>query len=225
MGQLLSAPKPTSSIAGTVVGSPTATAGSQKIDLDIVALNDSLAIALLMTIDEKIPVFTKAGKGLAAALKQQAGCTIEVVVSAATLGIPVGQAVATALSHERQVVLQKTAKIHLQNTPYAEPLSSITTGTPQKLLLDPRHIDRVRGKKVAFVDDVISSGGSCAAALRLIRDAGGIVVGVGAILVEGSGWKEKIGAEDAKLVSFLGTIPLYRPPADAGGAWVADWEC
>ena len=146
-------------------------------------------------------------------------------MSAATLGIPVGQAVASALKHERQVVLQKTAKIHLQSTPYAEPLTSITTGTPQKLLLDPRHIDRVRGKRVVFVDDVISSGGSCAAALRLIRAAGGNVVGVGAILVEGSGWKVRIGEADAQLVRSLGTIPLYRPPEVAGGAWEADWEC
>ena len=222
MGQ---APSTPSALAGTVVGTHTATAGTQTIDLDIVALNDSLAIALLMTIDEKIGFIEKAGSELATALKKAATGRIDVVVSAATLGIPVGQAVASALKHERQVVLQKTAKIHLQSTPYAEPLTSITTGTPQKLLLDPRHIDRVRGKRVVFVDDVISSGGSCAAALRLIRAAGGNVVGVGAILVEGSGWKARIGEADAQLVRSLGTIPLYRPPEVAGGSWEADWEC
>ena len=30
---------------------------------------------------------------------------------------------------------------------------------------------------------------------------------------------------DAQLVRSLGTIPLYRPPEVAGGAWEADWEC
>ena len=126
---------PPSALAGTVVGTHTATAGTQTIDLDIVALNDSLAIALLMTIDEKIGFIEKAGSELATALKKAATGRIDVVVSAATLGIPVGQAVASALKHERQVVLQKTAKIHLQSTPYAEPLTSITTGTPQKMEL------------------------------------------------------------------------------------------
>ena len=117
--------------AGTVVGSYTATAGSQSVDLDLVALNESLAIALLMTIDERISFVNTAGAELAKKLAVSAGIatggTIDVVVSAATLGIQVGAAVAAGLGHDRQVVLQKTRKIHLRDA-LSEPLSSITTG-------------------------------------------------------------------------------------------------
>jgi adenine phosphoribosyltransferase len=119
-------------------------------------------------------------------------------------------------------VLQKTRKIHLRDA-LSEPLSSITTGAAQSLLLDRRAVPAIGGKNVVFVDDVISSGGSCAAALRLIRAAGGNIVGVGAILVEGAGWKTKLG-RDAERVSFLGTIPLFRPTGP-DGAWEPDWNC
>jgi adenine/guanine phosphoribosyltransferase-like PRPP-binding protein len=207
---------------GDVVGSYTVTAGSQSADLDLIALNDSLAIALLMTIDESISFVTTAGAELATRLAASVGA-IDVVVSAATLGIQVGMAVAVGLGLDRQVVLQKTKKLHLRDA-LSEPLSSITTGAAQDLLLDRRAIPFIRGKNVVFVDDVISSGSSCAAALRLIRAAGGNIVGVGAILVEGGEWKTRLGRDDAELVSFLGTIPLFRPTGP-DGAWEADWNC
>ena len=177
-----------------------------------------------MTIDEKISFIQVAGAELAQKLKV-AGGPIDMVCSAATLGIPVGQAVATTLGLDRQVVLQKTEKIHLQgDCSLSEPLSSITTGTPQKLRLDKRYLHLVAGKRVVFVDDVISSGGSCAAALRLLRSAGANVVGVGAILVEAQGWKQKLGESDAAMASSLGTIPLFRRN-EADGSWTEDWKC
>jgi adenine/guanine phosphoribosyltransferase-like PRPP-binding protein len=212
---------------GDVVGSYTVTAGSQSADLDLIALNESLAIALLMTIDESISFVRTAGSELATRLAASVGggggAAIDVVVSAATLGIQVGTAVAVGLGLDRQVVLQKTKKIHLRDA-LREPLSSITTGTAQDLLLDRRAIPTIRGKNVVFVDDVISSGSSCAAALRLIRAAGGNIVGVGAILVEGGGWKTRLGHDDAELVTFLGKIPLFRPTGP-DGAWEPDWNC
>ena len=57
----------------------------------------------------------------------------------------------------------------------------------------------------------------------LLRAAGANIVGVGAILVEGQGWKAKLGEADSALVSSLGTIPLFRPAAD--GSWAEDWNC
>ena len=224
MVQEASTPPPASNLTGKVVGKYTATAGSQTVDLDIVALNDTLAISLLMTIDEKISSIAAAGAELAKKIEKTAG-TVDMVCSAATLGIPVGQAVATTLGLDRQVVLQKTQKIHLSSdeTALSEPLSSITTGTPQKFFLDKRYLHLVAGKRVVFVDDVVSSGGSLVAALKLLRAAGANVVGVGAILVEGKGWKKKLGDADSALVTFLGSIPLFRPQED--GSWAEDWNC
>ena len=190
--------------------------GSSQLELPIVPVGDDLAIALFMSIDAPISFVADAGRELASKL---ADLDADVVVTAATLGIPVGMAVAVGLGQDRLVVLQKTDKIHLADA-LTEPLDSITTGTPQLLRLDRAQIPNLAGKRVVFVDDVISSGSSAAAGLRLIRQAGGIVVGLGAVLVEGTNWTTALG-DDADLVWSLDRIPLYRR-TDEG--WTEDWE-
>ena len=121
-----------------------------------------------------------------------------------------------ALGLDDYLILQKTAKIHLADA-LAEPLSSITTGGEQRLLLDRARIPAVAGKRVALVDDVIATGGSIVAALRLLRAAGADVVGIGSLLVEGTGWRSALG-DDAALVRPLGVIPMFTH--DAAGGWV-----
>ncbi len=191
-------------------------AGGAALELPIVKVADDLAIALFMSIDAPLSFVAHAGRELGSVLAE---FDADVVVTAATLGIPVGMAVVTGLGQDRLVVLQKTDKIHLADA-LIEPLDSITTGTPQLLRLDRAQIPNLVGKRVVFVDDVISSGGSAAAALRLIRQADGIVVGLGAVLVEGTHWKTALG-DDADLVRSLDRIPLYRR-TDEG--WTEDWE-
>uniref|UniRef100_A0A7S3L7L0 Phosphoribosyltransferase domain-containing protein n=1 Tax=Amphora coffeiformis TaxID=265554 RepID=A0A7S3L7L0_9STRA len=171
-----------------------------------------------MSIDTPISFVETAGLALAKELKDK--CAPQVVVTAATLGIPVGIAVAKGLGLDQIVVLQKTNKIHLKDA-LLEPLKSITTSDAQMLRLDRAQIPNIQGRRVVFVDDVISTGGSVKAALRLIRQAKGEVVGIGAVLVEGSSWKETIGKDDASLVHWLDKIPLFRK-TDQG--WKADWE-
>ena len=70
----------------------------------------------------------------------------DIVASAATLGIPVAIEVSRALGLDDYLILQKTAKIHLADA-LAEPLSSITTGGEQRLLLDRARIPAVAGKR------------------------------------------------------------------------------
>ena len=114
--------------------------GSQIVELPIVPIADDLAISLLMTIDAGIGFMTRAGADLAAVLAPSAP---DVVASAATLGIPVAIEVSRALGLDDYLILQKTAKIHLADA-LAEPLSSITTGGEQRLLLDRARIRRRR---------------------------------------------------------------------------------
>lgn len=181
------------------------TMGSQKVELQLMQIAPNVAISLLMTIDEKIGVVRAAGLELAATVKD---LEVEAVASAATLGIPVGAAVAEGLGLERQFVLQKTAKKHLGDA-LVEPLASVTTRDDQALRLDRRWLEHLDGKRVVFVDDVISSGSSCAAALRLLRRAGARVVAVAALLVEGDAWRTKL-QPDADLVHYLAKIPIFK---------------
>ncbi|CAN5726892.1 phosphoribosyltransferase [soil metagenome] len=186
--------------------------GSQALDLPIVPVAGEVAIALLMTIDRGVAFTATAGVDLAAAL---APLGPEVVATAATLGIPVAIEVSRALGLDDYMVLQKTRKIHLGDA-LAEPLSSITTTGSQSLFLDRARMAAVAGKRVVLVDDVIATGGSIAACLRLLRAAGAEVVGIGCLLVEAGGWTEVLG-DDAALVHALGEIPTFAPAAD--GTW------
>ena len=132
----------------------------------------------------------------------------EIVVSVATMGIPIAIEVTRALGLDDYVILHKTPKIHLADA-IAEPVRSITTAAAQRLLFDRARLDAVVGRRVAVVDDVISTGGSTKAALNLMRRVGAEPVVVGAVVTEGAQWRSYLG-EDAALVRALGAIPLFR---------------
>jgi adenine/guanine phosphoribosyltransferase-like PRPP-binding protein len=188
--------------------------GTQEIELPIVPIGDDRAISLLMTIDRGVGFMEQAGRDLAALV---ADTNPEIVVSAATLGIPVAYEVTRALGLDDYLILQKTPKIHLADA-LAEPLSSITTAVPQRLLLDRARIAAVAGRRVALVDDVIATGGSISASLHLLRAVDASVVVIGSLLTELDGWRDALGA-DAELVRSLGAIPMFT--SDGAGGWRA----
>jgi adenine/guanine phosphoribosyltransferase-like PRPP-binding protein len=194
----------------------TTTIGSQVAELPLVEVADGLSIALLICVDHGVAFSALAGQELAARLAPAAP---EVVVSVATMGIPLAMEVSRALGLDDYVILHKTPKIHLGDE-YAEPVRSITTDSAQTLRLDPRRVAAVRGRRVAVVDDVISTGSSLLAALRLLRRVEADPVVSGAFLTEGSEWRRTLGP-DAERVEALGAVPLFRRQRD--GTLVEDW--
>ena len=77
------------------------------------------------------------------------------------------------------------------------------------------------GKRVALVDDVVSTGASTGASLRLFRRVGANVVVIGTLVTEAGKWRGALG-EDAALVRSLGAIPVFHP--DGTGGLVEDWD-
>lgn len=183
--------------------------GSQQVDLPIVELDAHTAIALLITVDLGLRFCDVAGAELAARLVD---LDVEIVASLATMGIPIAIEVTRHLGLDQYVILHKTPKIHLADA-VTEPVRSITTAMPQRLLFDRQRIPTVKGRRVALIDDVVSTGGSCAAALRLLRAVGAVPVAVGAIVSEGNAWRKTLG-DDAALVRVLGELPLFCPAKD-----------
>lgn len=171
----------------------------------IVPLNDAVAIALLMVIDRGIAFGSRVGAALAELARPTAP---DIVVGAATLGIPVAIEVSRALGLDDYVILQKSPKIHLADA-LKESVTSVTSHGVQTLMLDRRAVPLLAGRRVFVVDDVASTGSSLAAMLRLLRRAGADIVGIGVILTEGHDWKAALGA-DAGLVKALGHIPVFR---------------
>jgi adenine/guanine phosphoribosyltransferase-like PRPP-binding protein len=190
--------------------------GSQEVDVPLVKIADDMTIALLISVDHGVAFATTAGTDLARVL---APFGAEIVVSVATMGIPLAIEVTRALGLDDYVILHKTPKIHLQDA-IAQPVRSITTAAPQRLLFDRARVAAVQGRRVALVDDVISTGGSIQAALDLLRRVGAEPVVIGTLVTEGSAWRRTLGP-DAGLVRSLGTIPLFHPGPD--GALLEDW--
>ena len=124
----------------------------------------------------------------------------EALVTAEAKSIPLAHALATKLSLP-YVVLRKQYKPYMGDALRSETLS-ITTGQPQTLFLDAKDRQLVRGKRIAIIDDVISTG-STSQGMRLIMErAGAILVGEAAILTEGdrARWQKVIA---------LGHLPVW----------------
>ena len=190
--------------------------GSQSVDLPLVQVAEDISIALLICVDHGVRFAETAGRELAALIEPLGA---EIVASVATMGIPLAIEVTRALGLDDYVILHKTPKIHLADA-FEEPVRSITTDRQQRLLFDRARRHAVAGRRVAIVDDVISTGGSSRAALNLLRQVGGEPVAFGALLTEGGQWREALG-DDASLVHALGAIPLFLHQPD--GTFVEDW--
>jgi adenine phosphoribosyltransferase len=171
---------------------------------------------MLITVDMGVRFMSQAGLELAEILRP---FDVDIVATVATMGIPLAVEVTRHLGLDQYVILHKTPKIHLADA-VSEPVRSITTNADQRLLFDRARVPDVQGKRVAIVDDVISTGASTGAALRLLRRVGAQVEVIGTLVTEASLWKEALG-EDAAMVHALGSIPVFRP--DHSGAFVEDW--
>jgi adenine phosphoribosyltransferase len=190
--------------------------GAQRVDLPLVSLSEQLALALLITVDMGVEFMSRAGAELAEIIRPY---DVDIVATVATMGIPVVVEVTRHLGLDQYVILHKTPKIHLADA-VTETVRSITTDAEQRLLFDRARIKDVDGKRVAIVDDVISTGASTGAALRLLRGVGAEIVVIGTLVTEASIWRTSLG-EDAQMVRALGSIPVFRP--DGSGGLVEDW--
>jgi len=206
------------SVCSTTVGERTyqVDVGTQRVELPIVSLSEQLALALLITVDMGVSFMSRAGEELADILRPY---DVDIVATVATMGIPLAVEVTRHLGLDQYVILHKTPKIHLADA-ISEPVRSITTDADQRLLFDRARIKDVRGRRVAIVDDVISTGASTGAALRLLRGIGAHVVAIGTLVTEASVWRSSLG-NDATSVRSLGAIPVFRP--DGTGGLVEDW--
>jgi adenine phosphoribosyltransferase len=177
----------------------------ETFGLPIVQLDQNTAIAHLVVINMGVRFGDLVGKALS---QRFASLKPEIVVGSATLGIPVAIEVSRHLGLDRYVILQKSQKFSLADA-LSEEVKSITTPLPQRLLLDRKSISVIQGKRVLVVDDVVTSGSSIAAAMRLVRRGGANVIGAGVILTEGHAWRTALG-EDAKLIEGLDHIPQFN---------------
>lgn len=115
--------------------------------------------------------------------------------------IPLIHEMARQSGRNTYMVARKGAKLYMKNV-FSTEVRSITTDAVQKLFIDGDDAEKMRGKRVLIIDDVISTGESLRALEQLVSEAGGNIVGRMAILAEGE-------AADRDDIIFLEKLPLF----------------
>jgi len=99
------------------------------------------------------------------------------------------------------IVIRKGVKVYMRD-PVSVTVRSITTAKEQKLFLGMEDVEKISGKKVLIVDDVISTGESLNAVRELVSKTGATEAAACAVLAEGD-------AADRDDIIFLHKLPLF----------------
>ena len=163
--------------------------------LPIIPIDDSTAIASFVILGDA-ELVNYAATAIAPKING-----VDLIVTAEAKGIPLAQQLATELAMPRYVVLRKSKKSYMTNALHQQ-VKSITTDSKQMLYLDQTDRTLLQGKKVAIVDDVISTGNSVDAMAALVQQAGARVMWTAAILAEGD-------AARRDNIIYINTLPLF----------------
>ena len=100
---------------------------------------------------------------------------VDAIVTAEAKGIALAYEVSKELGHKEFIVARKSTKSYMKDVVSAS-VHSITTAGEQHLYLDGKDADKIRGKRVCLLDDVISTGESLHALECLMANASAEVV-------------------------------------------------
>ena len=172
--------------------------GPEHRDLPVVSVG-AVSVALLNLLGDA-PLTEAAAE----ALSEKMPDGVDVLVTPEVKAVPLAHAmsVRTGIPY---VVARKSEKPYMVDA-VSTTVHSITTGKPQMLVIDGANISRIRGKRVAIIDDVVSTGGTLRSLSELLAEIGGEVVATLAVLTEG---------DEREDVISLGHLPLY--PQDEQG--------
>jgi adenine phosphoribosyltransferase len=166
-------------------------------DLPIITVPSGVRLAVFNILGD-IEMTKAAGRELAARLHASRP---DLIVTTETKSVPLAYEIASLLELP-YVVLRKTYVSYMGEALEAR-VQSIATGRPRTIFLDAKDRAMCGGKRVALVDDVISTGSTLHAMRDLMDRAGAQVVAEAAVFTEGDGqqWTDVIA---------LGHLPLME---------------
>ena len=166
-----------------------------KRDLKLYPVNESMQIAAFILFGD-VEITRHAAKELLARAPE-----FDLIVTAEAKSIPLAYEMAAQAGMNDYIVARKGIKVYMEDV-LTVSVNSITTMSTQSLHLGKDEVDRIRGKRILVLDDVISTGDSLLAIERLVEKAGGNIVAKMAVLAEGDSY-------DRDDIIVLGKLPLF----------------
>ena len=176
---------------------PITVAGLQR-DLPICKVTDDLYIGAFICFGDA--ELTEACAR--APLRLVPAGSYDYLFTAEAKSIPLIHEMARQSGAREYFVARKGLKVYMPH-PLHVTVRSITTQHDQDLYLSGEEADKIRGKRVLIVDDVISTGESLRAMEELVEKAGGTVAGRMAVLAEGD-------AQARKDIIYLNKLPVFN---------------
>lgn len=164
--------------------------------LPIIDISDNLSIASFVILGD-FELIEAVAPILAEKLPD-----FDLLVTAEAKGIPLVHEICRVLSKKEYIVARKSIKAYMDK-PLIDSVESITTKEKQLLSLDGGDAQKIKGKKIVLIDDVISTGESIDALERLVKLGGGNVVAKATILAEGNACKR----DD---IIYMDKLPLFE---------------
>ena len=166
-----------------------------KRDLKLFPVNDDLKIAAFILFGD-VEITKHAAKELLALAPE-----FDLIVTAEAKSIPLAYEMAAQAGMNDYIIARKGIKVYMEDV-LTSTVNSITTVDSQSLHLGKDEADRIKGRRILVIDEVISTGESLRALEMLVEKAGGEIVAKMAVLAEGD-------AFDRDDIIVLGKLPLF----------------
>ena len=167
-----------------------------KRDLPICPLNENLSIGAFVMFGD-VEITEHAAKKLLEKMPE-----VDYLIAPEAKAIPLVYEMSRQ-SGIKYLLARKKAKAYMSGV-FEVTVQSITTAGEQTLVIDTVDAEAMKGKRIAIIDDVISTGESLRAMEELVNKAGGEIVAKMAVLAEGD-------AIDRPDITVLAPLPLFKP--------------
>lgn len=164
-------------------------------ELPLCPVSDNLDIAAFIIFGD-VELTVKCAEALIPLLPEH-----DIMLTAEAKSIPLIHELAKQQGENEYIIARKGEKIYMPS-PISVNVRSITTQRVQTLYLGADDAEKMNGKRVLIIDDVISTGESLKALEALVSKAGGKTVGRAAVLAEGD-------AADRNDIIFLEKLPVF----------------
>lgn len=164
-------------------------------ELPLCPVSDNLDIAAFIIFGD-VELTVKCAEALIPLLPAH-----DIMLTAEAKSIPLIHELAKQQGENEYIIARKGEKVYMPSS-ISVNVRSITTQRVQTLYLGADDAEKMNGKRVLIIDDVISTGESLKALEALVSKAGGKTVGRAAVLAEGD-------AADRNDIIFLEKLPVF----------------